>query len=126
MLPQEDTCGGGQPSLPFFLSGPRNGVPTPVQTPVPTPEIAQSAGTPASFADTLGAMFEVAEPILTGTPPEQSRLKGKFATSGSNSRQQPPVKVGVAYEQDKQKKLYGGIALIISGVQSRAQTLRLW
>lgn len=119
MLLQEDTCGGGQPSLPFFLSGP----PAPPRAPG-TKENVESADTPASFADTLGAMFEVAEPILTGTPPEQSRLKGKFATSGSNSRQQPPTKVKVAYEQDKQNKLYGGIALIISGVQSR--TLRLW
>jgi hypothetical protein len=63
-------------------------------------------------------MFELAEPILTGTPPEQSRLKGKFASTGASNfrkQQQPPVKAEVAYDHDKQNKLYGGVALIISG-----------
>jgi hypothetical protein len=106
----EDTCSGGDPILPF------GGLRT-------TARKSQRAnGTAASgspFTDMLGKMFEVAEPILTKTPPEQSKLKGKFANPARVGKAQSAVDAKPAYIEHEKQKLYGGLALIISGACAR-------
>lgn len=112
----EDTCGGGPPVLPFpfeqFFG--RQGATTPNQN-----ASARKAETkPDSvLLQTFAKMFEMGEPILTGRPPSEAQTFKKLTKAGSTAKQAPAQAQAQAASASYQKsdKLYGGLAIIISG-----------